>query len=295
MQALADQLQDLAMENSSLQGERDEMHKTLLSARPAQNDAEQAIVRLEHHMQNLERHMRQERAEDQEGKALQWHNFREIHAHVVQLESERETLVKTVEEDKKRLQDSERQRDALLPQLRSLTQDLRRVQSMDFDKKLRDSLVRISDAEYQQSLLYNQICALQEELGEARSAQGVLQGVAHMQPKERADEASSSWEAKSRELTRKLSMAATECARKDGQVQQLELRLEQIRTKLLAAETQTKQWRMRSAQRDKESVAPPKSQEDGSFSRQQQKPFSHSSSNCSPQQECTLGDTKWTF
>lgn len=253
MQALADQLQDLAMENSNLQGERDELHKTLMSARRAQNDAEQAIVRLQHHMQNLEMEMRQERAEEEEAKDLQWHNIREVHARVVQLESERETLVKTVEEDKKRLQDSERQRDALLPQLRSLTQDLRRVQSMDFDKKLRDSLVRISDAEYQQSLLYNQICALQEELGEARSAQGVLQGAAHVQPKERADEASS-WEAKSRELIRKLSTAETECARKDGQVQQLELRLEQSRTKLLAAETQTKQWRMRSAQRDKESV-----------------------------------------
>ena len=270
------------MENSNLQGERDELHKTLMSARRAQNDAEQAIVRLEQNMQNLEMDMRQERAEEEEAKALQWHNFREVHTRVVQIESVRETLVKTVEEDKKCLQDSERQRDALLtqfrslmktveedkkclqdserqrdallPQLRSLTQDLRRVQSIDFDKKLRDSLVRISDAEYQQPLIYNQICALQEELGEARSAQGVLQGAAHMQPKERADEATSSWETKSRELIRKLSMAETECARKDGQMQQLELRLEQSRTKLLTADTQTKQWRTRSAQRDKKSV-----------------------------------------
>ena len=203
------------MENSNLQGDRDELHKTLMSARRAQNDAEQAIVRLEKHMKNLEMNMRQERAEEEEAKSLQWNNFREVQARVVQLESERETLVKTVEEDQKRLQDSETQRDVLLPQLRSLTQDLRRVQSMDF---------------------------------------GVLQGAAYMQPKERAEEASSSWEAKSRELIRKLSMAETECARKDGQVQQLELCLEQSRTKLLAAETQTKQWRMRSAQRDKESV-----------------------------------------
>ena len=98
------------------------------------------------------------------------------------------------------MHEAERQRDALLPQLRSLTEDLRRVQvsvsvclcvfvylcmhacphrrplarssvrftclsvcmyvceqELGLEQKLRDSLVRVSDAEYQQSLLDAQV------------------------------------------------------------------------------------------------------------------------------------------
>ena len=50
------------------------------------------------------------------------------------------------------MKESERQRDALLPELRALKDDVRRVKELGLENKLRDSLVRVADAEYQQSV-----------------------------------------------------------------------------------------------------------------------------------------------
>jgi hypothetical protein len=52
----------------------------------------------------------------------------------------------------------------------------------------------------------------------------------------------------------KLAIAETEGARREGQIQQLEHRLEGARKQLQLAERQTKEWQVRSAQRDKESA-----------------------------------------
>ena len=65
--------------------------------------------------------------------------------------------IHTTPADKRRGQESERQRDALLPELRALKDDVRRVKELSLESKLRDSLVRIADAEYQQSLLDAQV------------------------------------------------------------------------------------------------------------------------------------------
>ena len=49
-------------------------------------------------------------------------------------------------------------------------------------------------------------------------------------------------------------MAERESARKDGQIEQQDLRLQHARQQLQVAEKQAKEWRVRSAQRDKESA-----------------------------------------
>jgi hypothetical protein len=247
MMALSEQLQDLAMENNNLRGERESLMHTLSDARRAQSDAEECVGRLEEHMREMEEEITKDRHAENQSNDLSRQELLDAQDRMLQLESERLILLQTVEACKKRVRDTELQRDALLPQLRSLTEDLRKVQELGLEHKLRDSLVRISDAEYQQSLLDLQVKALERELAEARAAP--TPG-AHGEDAEHAG----SWEAKCRELMSKLAIAETEGARREGQIQQLEHRLEGARKQLQLAERQTKEWQVRSAQRDKESA-----------------------------------------
>ncbi len=247
MMALSEQLQDLAMENNNLRGERESLIHTLSDARRAQSDAEECVGRLEDHMREMEEEITRDREAENQGNDLSRQELLDAQDRVLQLESERLILMQTVEASKKRVRDTELQRDALLPQLRSLTEDLRRVQELGLETKLRDSLVRISDAEYQQSLLDLQVKALERELAEARAAP--TPG-AHGDDGEHAG----SWEAKCRELMSKLAISETEGARREEQIQQLQHRLEGARKQLQVAERQTKEWQVRSAQRDKESA-----------------------------------------
>ena len=128
MMALSEQLQDLAMENSNLRGERESLLHTLSDARRAQGAAEEGIGRLEQHMREMEEEMHRDRQADQNSTDLAHQDLLDAQDRVLQLESERLILAQTVEAGKKRVRDTELQRDAMLPQLRSLTEDLRRVQ-----------------------------------------------------------------------------------------------------------------------------------------------------------------------
>ena len=72
--------------------------------------------------------MHRDRQADQNSTDLAHQDLLDAQDRVLQLESERLILAQTVEAGKKRVRDTELQRDAMLPQLRSLTEDLRRVQ-----------------------------------------------------------------------------------------------------------------------------------------------------------------------
>jgi chromosome segregation ATPase len=229
MTALSEQLQVLSLENSGLRRERENLLHTLSDARRAQGSAEEAIGRLEFHMKEMENEMQNER-EAEHRASQQVHQMSKINEdRLLALESERRGLVESLETSKQRLLQAERQRDALLPQVRQLKEDLRRVQELGLEQKLRDSLVRISDAEYQQALVESQVRALQVELAQVRGS--TIDTTAIVAGAE-------TWEGRCRELMSKLSLSETESARKDGQVKQLEHRLDHSRQQLEVAERQ---------------------------------------------------------
>ena len=250
MLALSEQLQDLALENTNLRSEREGLIKTISEARRAQGAAEEAIARLEKQMRDMDEELNAEREAEQRTAQQASRSAQETGARLAELESERLILMQTVEAGRRRVQDSERQRDALLPELRALKDDVRRFKELGLEQKFRDSLVRVADAEYQQSLLDAQVRALQAELSEARSLRGAEAGGADAQ--EPQDE--SSWEGKCRQLMSKLAQAETEAARKEGQLQQQEQQLEHTRRRMEDAERKAKEWKIRSTQRDKESA-----------------------------------------
>eukprot|EP00802_Teleaulax_amphioxeia_P015052 Tamp_15134.p1 GENE.Tamp_15134~~Tamp_15134.p1 ORF type:complete len:319 (+),score=77.38 Tamp_15134:424-1380(+) len=144
MMALSEQLQDLAMGNSNLRGERESLLHTLSDARRAQGAEEEGIGRLEQHMREMEEEMHRDRQADQNSTDLAHQDLMDAQDRVLQLESERLILAQTVEAGKKRARDTELQRDAMLPQLRSLTEELRRVQvrMLHHDNALFKSLAR---------------------------------------------------------------------------------------------------------------------------------------------------------